>query len=182
MSAASRRERARMMSGHRAGLFSRLVVAAVDFCVVLAILFGIFVVFAVGRYMLGQGFKLPRVGPLVTGTGFPIVEFFYLAIAWTLTGRSVGKRLVGLRVIREDGGRLGPTRACGRAALTTLFGLPSLLWAGVSSRNAAVHDLVVRTAVVHDWAEADRRTAERAELPTVAPSLARLKPPTLRRC
>jgi uncharacterized RDD family membrane protein YckC len=165
------------MSGHRAGLFSRLIVAGIDFCVVLGILFGMFVVFAVARYMLGGGFTLPRVGPLATGTGYPIVEFFYLAIAWSLTGRSVGKRLVGLRVVAGDGARLGRSRACGRAALCTLFGIPSLLWAAVSSRNAAVHDIVVRTAVVHDWAEADRRTVSHAE--ASVPEIPVSEPPAL---
>ena len=142
------------MRGRRAGVVSRLLVAGVDFFVVAVLLFALLVAFAAVRYMLGSGtFKLPRAGPVFTGTGYPIVEFVYLAVAWSLTGRSVGKQLFGLRVVRGDGAKLGRLRACGRAAWCTVFGIPSLLWAAVSTRNAGVHDLVFRTAVVHDWAE-----------------------------
>jgi uncharacterized RDD family membrane protein YckC len=169
MSASSRRARARAMSGQRAGLFSRLIVTGIDFCVVFAILFGLIVVSAVGRYMLGEGFELPSVVPIATGTGYVVVEFLYLAVSWSVTGRSVGKRVVGLRVIRNDGRRLGRSTACGRAALCSFFGLPGLLWAGVSSRNAAIHDLIARTAVVHDWAEADRRLVSSTVVAAAAP-------------
>lgn len=154
MSAASRRARAQAASGRRAGLVSRLLVAGVDFVVVTALLFGLFLSFGVVKYLLGaDSVDLPKTGLVQTGVGWPVVEFLYLAGAWSFTGRSVGKQLFGLRAVRADGARLGRLRACGRAAWCTFFGIPSLLWAAVSTRNAAVHDLVFRTAVVHDWAE-----------------------------
>jgi uncharacterized RDD family membrane protein YckC len=152
VSAASRRARALAASGRRAGLVSRLLVAGVDFVVVTALLFGCFLSFGIAKYLLGSdSVDLPNSGPLLTGVGWPIVEFVYLAVAWSLTGRSVGKQLFGLRAIEANGARLRPSRACVRAAWCTIFGLPSLLWAGVSSRNAAVHDILLRTAVVYDW-------------------------------
>ena len=115
---------------------------------------GLFVAFGVAKYLLGSdSVDLPKTGLLQTGVGWPTVEFLYLAIAWAATGRSIGKQLFGLRAINGDGARLGRWRACARAAWCTFFGIPSLLWAGVSSRNAAVHDIVFRTAVVHDWSE-----------------------------
>jgi len=154
MSAASRRARAQAASGRRAGLVSRLLVAGVDFVVVTATLFGLFLAFGIGRYLLGaDSVDLPNSGPLLTGVGWPVVEFFYLAIAWSLTGRTLGKQVFGLRAINGDGARLGRWRAWGRAAWCTFFGIPSLLWACVSSRNAAVHDILFRTAVVYDWSE-----------------------------
>jgi len=154
MSAASRRARAQAARGRRAGLVSRLLVAGVDFVVVTALLFGLFLAFGVAKYLLGSdSVHLPKTGLVQTGVGWPTVEFLYLAGAWSVTGRSVGKQLFGLRAINSDGARLGRWRACGRAAWCTFFGIPSLLWAGVSTRNAAVHDIVFRTAVVHDWSE-----------------------------
>jgi uncharacterized RDD family membrane protein YckC len=154
MSAASRRSRAQAASGRRAGLVSRLLVAGIDFVVVTALLFGLFLSFGIAKYLLGSdSVDLPNSGPLLTGVGFPIVEFLYLATAWALTGRSVGKQIFGLRAIQADGARLGRWRSCARAAWCTFFGIPSLLWAGVSSRNAAVHDILLRTAVVYDWSD-----------------------------
>ena len=108
---------------------------------------------------------------MFTGTGYPIVEFVYLAVAWSLTGRSVGKQLFGLRVVRGDGAKLGRFRRVRRTAWCTIFGIPSLLWAAVSTRNAGVHDLVFRTAVVHDWAEV-AGGHDPAPLPALDPSSA----------
>ena len=154
MSAASRRARAQAASGRRAGLVSRLLVTAVDFVVVTALLFAVFFSFGVAKYLTGsETVDLPKAGPLLTGVGWPVIEFLYLAIAWSLTGRTVGKRFFGLRAIQSDGVRLGRWRAIARAAWCTVLGIPSLLWAGVSKRNAAVHDIVFRTAVVYDWSE-----------------------------
>ena len=42
-------------------------------------------------------------------------------------------------------------RAAGRAVICTTFGVLSLAWAAISTRNAAVHDILLRTSVVHDW-------------------------------
>jgi uncharacterized RDD family membrane protein YckC len=152
VSAASRRSRAQTASGRRAGLVSRLLVAGVDFLVVTAILFGLFLSFGIAKYLLGaDSVDLPATGWMRTGIAWPTVEFLYLSAAWSLTGRSFGKQLFGLRAINGDGARLGRWRACARALWCTFFGIPSLLWAGVSSRNAAVHDIVLRTAVVYDW-------------------------------
>lgn len=154
MSAASRRARAQAASGRRAGLASRLLVAGVDFVVVTVLLFGAFLSFGIAKYLLGSdSVDLPNSGPLLTGVGWPIMEFLYLSIAWSVTGRTFGKQLFGLRAISADGARLGRGRAMARALWCTVFGIPSLLWAGVSSRNNAVHDIVLRTAVVYDWSE-----------------------------
>ena len=176
MSAASRRARAQAASGRRAGLVSRLLVTAVDFVVVTALLFVLFLSFGVAKYLTGsETVDLPNAGPLLTGVGWPIVEFFYLAVAWSLTGRSVGKQLFGLRAIQADGARLRRGRAIARAAWCTVFGIPSLLWAGVNSRNAAVHDIVLRTAVIYDWsAHGDAEVPVPAPVADAAPTAAAL--------
>jgi len=56
--------------------------------------------------------------------------------------------------VRDTGARVGVLRAAGRAVICTAFGVVSLAWAAISSRNAAVHDLLLRTSVVHDWSAA----------------------------
>jgi uncharacterized RDD family membrane protein YckC len=156
------------MRGHRAGLVSRLLADAIDLAVVGVILFGALVAFAVVRYMVGaEPLRLPRVSGIFTAVAFPITEVLYLSITWSGNGRSVGKALVGLRVVRNEGAPLGKFRATMRAFLCTLVGGPSLLWVLFSSRNAAVHDLVVHSAVVHDWSD-----EVRTEIPPSEPTLA----------
>ena len=125
-----------------------------DFVVAGMILFGALVAFAVIRYLVGSApLRLPQVSGIFTAAAFPITAMAYLAISWSAGGRSVGKQIVGLRVVRREGARLGKLQATVRAVLCTLFGGASLLWSLFSARNAAVHDLVLHTTVVHDWSD-----------------------------
>jgi len=155
VSAASRRARADAVRGRRAGVITRYTAGGIDILVSGALLFTLFVGFAVLRYLIGgKSFELPRPGAVFSAALFPVVEFLYLTVAWTTTGRTVGNDLFGLRVVRNDGTRVGVLRAAARAVICTLFGFISLLWAAVSKRNAAVHDLLLRTSVVYDWTAA----------------------------
>jgi uncharacterized RDD family membrane protein YckC len=151
---ASRRARADRVRGRRAGLVSRLLADGIDLVVTGLILFGALVAFAVVRYMVGSApLRLPRVSGIFTAAAYPLTEWLYLSISWSGNGQSVGKALVGLRVVRNDGSRMGRLRATARALVCTLIGGLSLLWALFSSRNAAVHDLWLHTTVVHDWSD-----------------------------
>ena len=155
MSAASRRARADSVRGRRAGVITRYMAGGIDILVSGALLFGFFVGFAVLRYLVGgSSFELPRPGAVFSAASFPVVETLYLTIAWTTTGRTIGNDLFGLRVVRDDGARVGVLRSAARAVICALFGFISLLWAAVSKRNAAVHDLLLRTSVVYDWTAA----------------------------
>jgi uncharacterized RDD family membrane protein YckC len=166
---ATRRARADRVRGRRAGLISRLLADGIDLVVTGMILFGALIGFAVVRYMVGSApLRLPRVSGVFTAVAFPLTEIVYLAITWAGSGRSVGKSLVGLRVVRAEGARLGRLQATVRAVLCTFFGGPSLLWAAFSSRNAAVHDLVLHTTVVHDWSDEVRTEIAPRESPLVA--------------
>lgn len=77
-------------------------------------------------------------------------SFFSLEIA----GRTPGKALVGLRVVRWDGTDMSPWPSFVRTITWPL----SILLAGVGivvlllqRDRRALHDLLARTAVVHDW-------------------------------
>jgi len=152
MIAADRRARAAAVRGRRARLVSRALAARVDFVVIGLLLFGILVGFAALRYLVDGEFDMPHIGAVFSATAFPLVAVIYLTVLWTTTGRSVGKHLFGLRVVRDDGTPLGILRAAARSLVCVVLGAVSLLWAAVSKRNAGVHDLVLRTSVVHDWA------------------------------
>jgi uncharacterized RDD family membrane protein YckC len=80
-------------------------------------------------------------------------SFAYQALAHALVGATLGKRLLGLRVVGPDGRRPGPGRSALRAAVavlgTTLLGAGPLL-ALFTRSGRALHDLVAGTAVVVD--------------------------------
>jgi uncharacterized RDD family membrane protein YckC len=148
-----------------------LLADGIDLVVTGMLLFGALIAFAVVRYMVGSApLRLPRVSGTFTAVAFPLTEILYLSVTWSGTGRSVGKQLVGLRVVRSEGSRLGRFQATLRAVVCTFFGGPSLLWAAFSSRNAAVHDLLLHTTVVHDWSDEVRTEVTPRESPVVATS------------
>jgi uncharacterized RDD family membrane protein YckC len=137
--------------GLRAGFVSRVAADMVDGAVVLLVGAVAALVVAMVRSLVGVGaFHLPRLRALGTLGGASAVFFLYLAFFWGTTGRTLGKQLVGLRVVTAAGGSLRAGRAALRAALCVVFPV-GLLWVLVSRRNAAVHDLLLRTAVVYDW-------------------------------
>lgn len=88
-----------------------------------------------------------------------IVPFAYEAVQLALWGQTLGKRVLGLRVLDETGAPLTPGRAVGRAAvnnLVYLFGcgvgtLMAYLWA-IWDRplHQALHDRLAATVVVDD--------------------------------
>jgi uncharacterized RDD family membrane protein YckC len=70
-------------------------------------------------------------------------------------GQTVGKRLLGIRVIGEDFGRLGYGRAFGRFLVGWLMwlacyvpGILNSLWPLWDDKNQALHDKVVNSIVV----------------------------------
>ena len=154
MSAASRRARAAAVRGRRAGYVSRVLAAGIDFLTVGVLYFSILVAFATVRYLVDGQFEMPRFSAVFSAVAYPFVAILYLTAFWTVTGRSVGKELLGLRVVRDDGTRVGVIRAAARAVVSVVFAFVSLFWVLFSKRNAAVHDLVLRTSVVHDWSTA----------------------------
>lgn len=80
----------------------------------------------------------------------------YLFLATVIAGRTVGKALVGLRVVRRDGSAVSPGSALVRVvalpASTSFFAL-GLLWSLADRRRRTFHDVLARTVVVYDWGD-----------------------------
>jgi uncharacterized RDD family membrane protein YckC len=143
---------ARSLQGHRAGFASRLVADVLDFGV--AWLLGLSALAAAGvvSYLLtGPPLQLPVLPNWLDATAGATIAVFYLGLSWAATGRSVGKQVAGLRVVDRAGRRMSLWRSFARAVLYVLFPA-GLLWVLASRRNASLQDLIVKTAVVYDWA------------------------------
>jgi uncharacterized RDD family membrane protein YckC len=105
------------------------------------------------------GFSLGRGGPWGI-LALALWAFFYFFTGLLITGRTVGKALTGLRVVRSDG-----SAPSARVVLVRTLALPfSLLLFGVGflmipfrRDHRALHDLIAGTAVVYDWG--DRQAA-----------------------
>jgi uncharacterized RDD family membrane protein YckC len=142
---------AERLQGGRAGFVSRVAADGVDFLIVELIYFGVLVGIAVVRFLISRkdfSVVAPDVWVTVIAQWFIIV--MYLGTNWASTGRSVGKIMLGLQVLRADDTPLSPRRAFLRALLCATF-WPSLLWIFVSRRNAALHDVALHTKVVYSW-------------------------------
>ena len=153
------------MQGHRAGVVTRVLAAAVDgFVAVLAVALGYVGTVATFYLISPRAFTFPDPGFGVLLAAFLGFLTCYLALAWATTGRSYGDRLLGLRVVDAHGRRIRPIVALGRALLCVF--VPVLLfWVVVSRENRSGADVLLRTSVVYDWAFA----SERAEPPPHGP-------------
>ncbi|MFZ4583887.1 MAG: RDD family protein [Acidimicrobiia bacterium] len=143
---------ARERQGLRAGFPSRLTADLIDLGIVgLIYVLGLLIVGVVKFLFNGGSFGLANPGPTTTVLAEYLIASIYLLTAYLSTGRTVGKQLMGLRVVTTRGGSLRAPAALLRTAIVISFGWVSLAWAIISRRNAAVHDILARTAVVYDW-------------------------------
>jgi uncharacterized RDD family membrane protein YckC len=164
------------VTGHYAGVVSRAVAAILD----LVIIFVSFTLALAGLDLLATAFldrsteRNPS-APAAT-IGLVIWAFVYVFTALAITARTPGKAIVGLRVVRADGGTARPGRTFVRVITfplnLLLLGLPFLLIV-FQREHRALHDLISGTAVVYDWGERP------AELPgPLSDFLQRANPPS----
>ena len=66
-------------------------------------------------------FRWPEVGTFRLSASAVALFVLYLTAGWSITGRTVGKQVMGLRAVRTDGSRIGVGRALIRAILCTFF-------------------------------------------------------------
>jgi uncharacterized RDD family membrane protein YckC len=142
---------AREIQGDRAGFVTRALANAIDVLVSLLLVGAGYVAVVVVALVLNP--TNPRVPStpfvvFVVATGW--VLWLSFALSWATTGRTVGARVMGIRVVNFRGQRLRPLGAALRASFCVLF-LPGLFWVAVSGGNRSLQDTVMRTQVIYDW-------------------------------
>ena len=144
--------------GNYAGAVTRLVAFAAD----VGASWGIFTVsaaaltFAIGL-VSGHTVNLNdgRVTSLVTLFCLIVWEFIYFAYQWSLSGKTIGMAVLGIRVVASDGQPI-----TGRQAVIRTITLPlSFLFFGLgflgillNKDRHAWHDRMAKTVVVYSWA------------------------------
>lgn len=129
---------------------TRLLAALIDFAVqVTFVVAGVLAVNALAP-VTALGLALVVVVVVVAFVGYP-------AVAESLTGRTLGKWALGLRVVRDDGGPIRFRHALVRAVIGAFvekpgltIGLAALLSAGVSTRAQRLGDLAAGTVVLRE--------------------------------
>jgi uncharacterized RDD family membrane protein YckC len=146
-----RNQRAQELQGLRAGFVSRAVASGIDVLLVLSLYVGGYVVGSIAwDLFFSQSVSVSVPPHWLNETVVWVILVAYLTAGWGTAGRSVGKQVMGLRVIRSDGSHLRLPRAFLRAILCATF-FPVLLLALLDRRNRGLEDIAFGTAVAYDW-------------------------------
>jgi len=131
-----------------AGIVSRAVAYVTDALVVTVVALGATVVVVlVGAAVSLRTPDLARAVVPVLVVLLPAVLAAYSWVFWALAGRTPGMTLLGVRVVRVDGGQVSWPAALIRAVVLAFFPVGAL-WLLVDRRAQGVHDKLARTTVV----------------------------------
>ena len=140
--------------GHYAGAVSRLVAFGAD----VGASWGLFtlgaaaVVFTI-QLTSGTKFSLDN-HQIVSLIAAVVWEFLYFAYQWSLSGKTIGMAVLGIKVVQADGSPIGGRQAVIRTLTLPLsiiaFGL-GFLGILTNRRRYAWHDRFAKTAVVYSW-------------------------------
>jgi len=160
--------------GQYAGFFTRLVAFLLDVVVLIAA--SLLVSVTVNSLLGVLGADLRKCADVTRGTplrfvacklatrSLPVIQvsvipLYYLAF-WSVSGQTLGKAALGVRVVRVNGKRMGLVTAAVRYVGYTVslvsLGL-GFFWILVDDRRQGWHDKLARTCVIYTW---DARTDE----------------------
>jgi len=142
-------------TGKPAGFFSRLEAFIIDLMLILiASLAGIAMFGLIIRFFLRPVFDLnlhlARYSPLVVS----VMLVFYYLFFWALLGFTPGKLLLGLKIVRRDGRKMGLGRAIIRFIGYWISAIPLFLgfiWILFDGRREGWHDKLAGTHVIYTW-------------------------------
>jgi uncharacterized RDD family membrane protein YckC len=145
------------VSGFYAGAFTRLAAFVLDWFILVAT-FGLLV--GAFQWLLRVFFavdlEVGEVSYLVWLLALSGWAFVYMVVGMTISGRTVGKALLGLKVVTREGFPLGMGRAAARVVVMPLsfavFGM-GLLGIVLGRERRALHDVIAGTSVVYDWGD-----------------------------
>jgi uncharacterized RDD family membrane protein YckC len=157
------------LQGYYAGFTSRAVAIIVDYAVIVlisAVVIAALSLFlnisSVQRFLAWLNDLLPGanrlfdwlLSPPFGALFFLLFQYVYFVFFFSTTGQTVGKAIMGLRVVTTDGQRLGVKRSFIRALCYTLSLAPlglGFLWVLGEDRRKAWHDKIAHTYVLYVW-------------------------------
>jgi uncharacterized RDD family membrane protein YckC len=158
----------RKLEGQYAGFLSRAVGLFLDYVIIVVVVIGagyladvLFAAFNINLAACSQPTSEATLRALACVWGRVFLALFvaifgpsYFVFFWMLTGQTVGQRIMGVRVVRLNGRRLGfwlsLARWIGYQVCVFTLGL-GFLWVLVDNRRMGWHDKLARTCVVYAW-------------------------------
>jgi uncharacterized RDD family membrane protein YckC len=158
------------LQGQYAGFISRFIAIIVDILLVTLVL----LIVGLGAQLILQFFRLdnlissainslaqqyPSFGDILRiltalGSFYFIFFLYYITLHTVSGGLTIGKVLMGLRVVRMDGVPLSLGRSTRRYFTFLLSALPlflGLLWVIIDDQRQGWHDKLSNTCVIYDW-------------------------------
>lgn len=146
-----RSDRGQQLQGLRAGFISRAAASGTDVVLILCTyVVGVILVSIAWDLFFSTTISVAAPPHWVNELLLWILLVVYLTAGWWSSGRTLGKQMLGLRVVRSDGSPLPFWRALCRALLCASF-FPALLLALVNRRNRGLEDVAFGTVVTYDW-------------------------------
>lgn len=133
-----------------AGVVSRGLAALVDMLVVLVTMGLLYLGLALTTLLVNPtSVRFPAPNLIFSTAVTAVVSALYLTACWTLSGRTLGAILLGIRVTARSAERLGVAVAIVRAVACVLFPI-GLLWVSVDRRRRSIQDIVLGSRVIYD--------------------------------
>jgi uncharacterized RDD family membrane protein YckC len=142
------------LQGSYAGVVSRFTALVVDVLLSLGIFTLVLSAISYGLNIVTSHSVKWKNHSIVTLVVLVVWEVIYFAYPWSASGKTPGMALLGVRVVRADGGPAGSRNALIRI-LVLPFSIVLLLigcvWMLFQRERRAWHDLAAGTAVVYAW-------------------------------
>jgi len=134
-----------------AGIVSRGLAALVDMLVVLVTMGLLYLGLALTTLVVNPtSFRFPAPNLIFSTAVTAVVSVLYLTVCWTLSGRTLGAILLGIRVVvGRSAERLGVAVAIVRAVACVLFPI-GLLWVAVDRQRRSIQDIALGSRVIYD--------------------------------
>lgn len=133
-----------------AGIVSRGLAALVDMVVVIVTMGLLYLGLTLTTLIVNPtSFRFPAPNLIFSSAVTFAVSVLYLTVCWTLSGRTVGAVLLGVRVVGGRAERLALPVAALRAFACVLFPI-GLLWVAVDRGRRSVQDILLGSRVVYD--------------------------------
>ena len=133
-----------------AGIVSRGLAALVDMLVVVVTMGLLYLGLVLTTLVLNPtSFRFPAPNLIFSTAVTAVVSALYLTACWTLSGRTLGAILLGIRVTARSAERLGVAVAIVRAVACVLFPI-GLGWVAVDRQRRSIQDIVLGSRVIYD--------------------------------
>ncbi len=137
--------------GGVAGIVTRTLSAVIDLLVLVVAALLCYGMWAVATFFVDpHGFHFPNSTFSLNLSTATILAIIYFTVGWSLTGRTYGDYVMGLRVVCRDDIHPGVAIAFLRALLSLVFPI-GLVWIIFSREHRSIQDLLLGTRVIYDW-------------------------------